>query len=102
AMVSWGLSSVSEVCFRVGAQSSEFVRRLLSAHRAFQWLDRRQGWFWFRNPRSALLRTIEKILSVGGTVRLADLARTLFRRRPPPMIPPVRVLGRLCRQVPQL
>jgi hypothetical protein len=75
---------------------------LIAAPRSFQWLDRRGGWFWFGNLRSSLLRTIEKILSVAGSVRLTDLARALFRRRPPSLIPPVRVLARLCRRAPQL
>jgi hypothetical protein len=102
SMVLWGLTTISNVCFRAGTEATEFVTRLLAAHRSFQWLDRRQGWFWLGNTRSSLLRTIEKILVVAGRVRLADLARTLFRRRPPPLIPPVRALAELCRHSPQL
>jgi len=101
-LVTWGLISIADICSRLEGESVEFVTRLFAAHRSFQWLDRRGGWFWFGNLRSPLVRTIERALAVAGRVRLAELSRALFRRRAPRRVPPLRALGELCRNVPQL
>jgi hypothetical protein len=101
ALLNWGVANMEYLCFYARTEETALVSKVLEAHVAFQWLDAKLGWFWYRTCRSRLILTIERILSFAGTVRLTDLAQTLFRRRPPALIPPVRVLARLCRECPQ-
>jgi hypothetical protein len=102
AVVNWGLAPVRYIAFQAHCPDVDFVAAVLAAKETFRWIHRPLGWFWFENPRARLVQAIEKVLSVGRPVRLADLARTLFRRWPPEVIPPLLVLRELCRRLPQL
>lgn len=102
AMVNWGLAPVRYIAFQARCADMEFVVALLAAKETFRWIHKPLGWFWFESPRSRLVQAIEKVLSLGRSVRLADLARSLFRRWPPEVIPPLLVLRELCRHLPQV
>jgi hypothetical protein len=102
AIVNWGLVPIRYIAFRARCADLDFVSALLATKDTFRWIHRPLGWFWFETPSPRLVRAIEKVLSLGRPVALTDLARTLFKRRPPEVIPPLLVLRELCRRLPQL
>ncbi len=100
SVVSFGLALLRRIAFLARTDDLAFVRAVVTAKDSFEWLDARVGWFWFGNPHSQLVRTIENILSVAGAVPLRELAHVLFRRWAPDNAPSGRTLRALCERVP--
>ncbi len=100
SVVSFGLALLRRIAFLARTDDQAFVRAVVTAKDTFEWLDPRVGWFWFGNPQSQLVRTIENILSVAGTVQLRELGHVLFRRWAPDNAPSTRTLRALCERVP--
>jgi hypothetical protein len=102
SVVNFGLALLRRIAFLARTEDLGLVRAVVSAKESFQWLDQRVGWFWFRNPQSHLVRTIEKVLTVAGPVPLRDLAHVLFRRWAPDNAPSLRALRALSEQIASL
>jgi hypothetical protein len=100
SVVSFGLALLRRIAFLARTDDLAFVRAVVTAKDSFEWLDPRVGWFWFGNPHSQLVRTIENILSIAGPVPLRELAHVLFRRWAPDNAPSGRTLRVLCERVP--
>jgi hypothetical protein len=100
SVVSFGLALLRRIAFLARTDDLAFVRAVVTAKDSFEWLDSRVGWFWFGNPHSQLVRTIENILSIAGPVPLRELAHVLFRRWAPDNAPSGRTLRALCERVP--
>jgi hypothetical protein len=108
AIQHWGLASVREIVKHVrvvhghGAPSAgatgskgasrtsrttnasrivdgKLARTVLSSLPQFSWLDRKLGWFWFRDCPNRLLRALGKIFSVTSSVKLDVLLAAVFR-----------------------
>ena len=100
SVVSFGLALLRRIAFLARTDDLTFVRAVVTAKDSFEWLDSRVGWFWFGNPHSQLVRTIENILSIAGPVPLRELAHVLFRRWAPDNAPSGRTLRALCERIP--
>jgi hypothetical protein len=100
SVVSFGLALLRRIAFLARTDDLLFVRAVVTSKDSFEWLDPRVGWFWFGNPHSQLVRTIDNILSMAGPVPLRDLAHVLFRRWAPDNAPSGRTLRALCERVP--
>ena len=100
SVVSFGLALLRRIAFLARTDDLPFVRAVVTAKDSFEWLDPRVGWFWFGNPHSQLVRTIENILSIAGPVPLRELAHVLFRRWAPDNAPSGRTLRALCERIP--
>lgn len=96
----FGLLSVAFARF-VGRTRSTLVTHVAAAHDGFRWLDDERQWFWLSNSGSRLVRAIERCVG-GAELRVADVAREVFRSWPEEVVPPLHVLAELCRQTPQL
>ena len=57
----------------------KLARTVLSSLPQFSWLDRKLGWFWFRDCPNRLLRALGKIFSVTTSVKLDVLLAAIFR-----------------------
>lgn len=81
-----------------GALVAETVRLL----DGFRWLDQRGGWFQLEPVgRHGLPKTIDKVLSVAGSLPIADLRAAVGRnRRHWDEPPPAEVLLEFCRHLP--
>lgn len=102
SVVNFGFALVGRVAFQSRTDDLAFTRAVVSAQNNFEWLDKRQGWFWFRNERSRAVKTIEKVLSVAGSVGIKELHEVLFRRFAPDNAPSNRALRTLCEQIPNI
>ena len=101
----WGVTTVEDITAQVTEQlpetaPSDFVAKTLQGQQDFQWLDEAGGWFWFTSvSRNRLLNRINKVLSVGSRVNVAELRSGVAREyRMQGFAPPQRVLLELCRQ----
>jgi hypothetical protein len=99
AMVAWGILSVPLVASQANITDTKFAARVLSAHREFQWLDQKNGWFWFSRPRGRVVIAVEQALFLGRPVPLSELAQTLFRRWPREAIPSLAAFRAVCEQI---
>jgi len=102
-----GLGTVEQIERRCAAKTSgragsELVRRCLPVMEGFVWLDERRGWFRLRQVcKHGLPKTIEKILSVAGSVDVAQMRTAIGRnRRLGKEPPPEGVVLEFCRQMP--
>jgi hypothetical protein len=95
-----GLATVGRVA-QLLQLDTVFVRRLLSLHPDVVWLDPRREWFFVRGTRSKAEPAIRKMLSISGTLSVADLQDGL-RRAPARIDVPHDVLANLCGLFPWL
>jgi hypothetical protein len=102
SVVNWGMALVRRIAFQANSEDLPLVLSIVSAKDNFSWLDEPVGWFWYHNDRNPLLRGVEKVLQVAGSVHVDDLARALFRRWAPENVPSRKALDRLCSQHPCL
>lgn len=99
-----GMASIADcvaVKTRTGDASCELdlVKTVLSAHRDFQWLDQRAGWFWFSDPmNNRVARRVRKMLAVANPLRIDEVRAGLSRMGHLPA--PDKVLIEFCRQLP--
>jgi hypothetical protein len=77
------------------------VRRLLALHSDVVWLDRSRDWFFVRGTRSKAEGAVRKMLSISGTLSIAELQDGL-RRAPARIDVPLHVLANLCAAFPWL
>jgi hypothetical protein len=97
-----GAGTVEAVARRSGDDAApQAAQRLLDAHADVIWLDDTREWFFVRGTRTPFTRTLRKMLSVSGSLTLADVDDGL-RRAFRPICLPRPVLLRLCRLVPWL
>jgi hypothetical protein len=102
-----GAARVAEVTGRVAAElavwvDDELVTAVVSEPADFAWLDRRTGWFFLPSvAKNAVVSRVAKVLSVSGTVGLADLHAGIRRdERMREFVMPEYVLAELCARVP--
>lgn len=97
----WGATTVDDVEVRLKENGFEVEPRLLritiEALEGFAWLDEERGWFWVRGTRNRLLNQVRKIMSVAGSIELAELRAGVGRyHRMKGFRPPREVLATLC------
>lgn len=97
----WGATTVADVEMRLTDDGLQVEPRLLlitiEALAGFSWLDEERGWFWVRGTRNRLLNQVRKIMSVAGSIDLADLRAGVGRHhRMKGFRPPRDVLATLC------
>jgi len=100
----WGVATVQDVAATAAhatADAPEFVMRVLTARRDFEWLDKDAGWFWLRSvPRNRVLNQMEKVFAVSPRISVTDLRAGVSRpHRMKGFAPPRRVLAEMCRQI---
>lgn len=101
----WGASTIDALHDALGEQTGEPIdpramRLMLEAVPGFEWLDDECNWFWVRGTsRNRLLNTVEKIMSVAGSITISELRDGVGRwYRMDGFRPPRDVLARLCVQ----
>ncbi len=97
----WGATTVTDVEARLKEDGLDIEPRLLAltieALDGFEWLDQPRGWFWFHGTRNRLLNQVLKIMSVAGSIDLAELRAGVGRdHRMKGFRPPRDVLAALC------
>lgn len=99
----WGATTVDEVCAAVEAAGHGNVdpglaRLTLESLPNFAWLGDGRQWFWLRHTaRNRLLNQVEKIMSVAGSISIAELRDGVGRHhRMKGFRPPREVLAQLC------
>lgn len=97
----WGATTVDDLAARLVAQGFDVEPRLLSSTLesldGFRWLDPTHEWFWMKGTRNRILNLIEKIMSVAGSIEVAELRVGVGRHhRMKGFRPPRRVLASLC------
>ncbi len=97
----WGAATVTDVELRLEEAGFEVEPRLLQlsieALEGFGWLDQERGWFWVRGTRNRLLNQVKKVMSVAGSIDLAELRVGVGRHhRMKGFRPPREVLATLC------
>ncbi len=85
-----------------GAAGPELVRQTLQLIDGFSWLEEKSGWFRIEGiGKHGLLKTIDKVLAVGGSVTVRQLRTAVGRnRRMWKEPPPENVLLEFCRELP--
>jgi hypothetical protein len=97
-----GAGTVEQVAERSpGDGDRDTARKLLDAHNDVIWLDDSREWFVVRGVRTPFANAMRKMLSVSGSLSLADVDEGL-RRAFRPIRLPEGVLLRLCRSTPWL
>lgn len=118
----WGLASVRQIVKHVrvlhgqtaGASGAgdataerrfvdgRLARTVLSSLPRFSWLDRKLGWFWFRDCPNRLVRALGKVFSVTTSIGLDVLQTALFRSARPAGVaqPSRRAIESACAQLP--
>lgn len=99
----WGATTITEVQARLGsnelAPDEATTRLALESMNGFAWLDTANEWFWIFGTRNRMLNQVNKIMSVTGSIDLADLRRGVGRHhRMKGFRPPREVLSALCVQ----
>ena len=104
-----GAARVSEVTGRVAADlavwvADELVTAVVSELEDFVWLERRTGWFSLPSvAKNAVASRVAKVLSISGTIRLADLHAGVRRdERMREFVMPEYILAELCERLPGL
>jgi hypothetical protein len=96
----WGTTTVNEVVIELHTEppAPEVVAGILEQIPGFEWLGEGRDWFWIKGTaRNRLLNQIEKIMSVAGSIDLADLRHGVARHyRMEGFRPPRAVLAKLC------
>lgn len=98
----WGATTTDDVVAALAsggqAVDEQTIVLLLEELPGFGWLERDRGWFWLANvKRNRLLNQIEKVMTVAGSIDLAELRDGVGRpHRMKGFRPPRRVLGALC------
>lgn len=95
-----GLGRVGRVAQPLHLETAS-VRRLLALHPDVVWLDRPRDWFFVRATPSRAEGTLRKMLSISGTLTVAELQDGL-RRAPARIDIPLHVLTNLCASFPWL
>lgn len=95
-----GLGNVGRVAQLLHIETTS-VRRLLALHPDVVWLDRRRDWFFVRGTRSRAEGALRKMLSLSGTLSVAELQDGL-RGAPARIDVPLEVLANLCAALPWL
>ena len=97
----WGATTVDDLGARLLAEGFDVEPRLLRSTLesidGFRWLDRSHEWFWVRGTRNRILNLIQKIMSVAGSIEVAELRVGVGRHhRMKGFRPPREVLASLC------
>ncbi len=97
----WGATTVTDLEMRLKEDGFKVDRRLLlmtlETVEGFRWLDQEQAWFWIQGSRNRLLRQIQKIMAVAGSIELSELRSGVGRHhRMKGFRPPREVLASLC------
>jgi hypothetical protein len=85
--------------------SEKFVEAAVRTVPRFEWLDQKNGWFWYMpdhsQPANELVRQIKRILGVASRVSLAELRSAIGRRgyNLGNFAPPLNVLASICRRL---
>jgi hypothetical protein len=102
-----GITTVGNVTEQIGKKTSlpvspEFVSKVLQSRRDFEWLDRKNNWFWLSSVRhNALVHLIRKILSVSSRLEAKEILGAVSRSiRTCDSALPSHVLLELCRRLP--
>jgi hypothetical protein len=104
-----GAARVGEVTGRVAADlavwvDDELVTAVVSEPADFVWLERRTGWFFLPLvAKNAVVARVMKVLSVSGSVSLADLHAGIRRdERMREFVMPEYILAELCERLPDV
>lgn len=97
----WGLTTLDEVeaVLRDGCHDvdPQLLRLLLEDLENLHWLDPEKRWFWLSGGRNRLLNQVTKIMSVAGSIDLAELRTGVGRHhRMAGFRPPKETLAALC------
>jgi hypothetical protein len=97
----WGATTVDDLSARLMAQGFDVEPHLLlstlESIDGFRWLDREREWFWVKGTRNRILNAVQKIMSVAGTIEVAELRVGVGRHhRMKGFRPPRDVLAALC------
>jgi hypothetical protein len=102
-----GIATLGNVTEQIGKKTSfavspEFVSKVLQSRRDFEWLDRKNNWFWLSSVRhNPLVNLIRRILSVSQRIDAKEILVAVSRsiRSCEPALPK-HVLLELCRRLP--
>lgn len=97
----WGLATLDELESVLRESDHDVDVRLLrlvvEGLEGFSWLDHEKRWFWLSGGRNRLLNQVTKIMSVAGSIELAELRAGVGRHhRMQGFRPPKEVLAALC------
>ena len=97
----WGLTTLDDLesALRESGQDvdRELLRLVVEGLEGFSWLGHEKRWFWLSGGRNRLLNQVTKIMSVAGSIELAELRAGVGRHhRMQGFRPPQEVLAALC------
>lgn len=103
----FGVATVADVAASVQERSKlavtpDFAAQVLEPLEGFEWLDKENGWFWFRLvAKNRVVTRIRKILAVADTIQVAELRSGIARHHQMNgYAPPRRILFELCARLP--